>query len=440
MPGATLVAAAAAAAAAFAVPTASMVVPQGELIDIELLSLGALGAEPPWQDHPSASVAVVGPSVTVQLQAFVSVNFTRSLRPAAPGGGEPSELLTASSGPQLRFRFRPSYVGTYTWSAAVTWRGQPSSRRGSFIVTAAAAPPASMIGVAQNGRYFCEGQDGAPYYPVGGNIECWDCVLGEKQYKPWGNYGGSRAPANGTFEFERWFGRLAKAGGNFARVWINTPYGIWTELASNITVPGERGPVTLSGGGLGRYDMASAWRLDHIITTASKLGIRVLLSVEMARTQDDSRNWGWSPYNRQNGGMLSNGAGFFTDAAAMEAFETRLRYLVARFAHHTSIFAWELFNEVNCDSDIPDPHGLADWHWNMSRVLEDADSYGHMVTTSFCADPLVKPAAAADNTAVYSLAGMSFSQTHQYQNLAPGYFDQYADSGKTARVMRASTM
>ncbi len=46
--------------------------------------------------------------------------------------------------------------------------------------------------------------------------------------------------------------------------------------------------------------------------------------------------------------MLSNATGFFTEPQAMGAFQARLRYLAARFGHHSSIFAWELFNEVNC--------------------------------------------------------------------------------------------
>jgi hypothetical protein len=391
---------AAAAAAPPAVPPAVPTVRQGGLVDVELLCLGTEGDDP-WRDPAVGTVAIVGPaggSVSV-LEAFVAVNYTRSLRSAA-AGERISEHLAAVSAPQLRFRYRPSFTGRHEWSANITWRSQPSTLHGSFVVRPAVGPLASVIGVSQNGRYFCEGKDDAAYYPVGGNIECWDCVLGERQEKPRGNYGGSRAPANGTYEFDYWFGRLAAVGGNFARVWTNAPSGLWTELAPNITVSGEHGPHTIPGGGLGHYDMASAWRLDHVLTEARRRGIRVLLSIEMSRTQDSSREWDWSPYNREQGGMLDNASRFFTDPQAMRVFQARLRYLVARFGHHTSIFAFELFNEVNCDNEIPGPQLLADWHATMADTILQADRYGHMVTTSFCGDPMSKP---------QTVRGLSFS-------------------------------
>ena len=70
---------------------------------------------------------------------------------------------------------------------------------------------------------------------------------------------------------------------------------------------------------------------------------------------------------------------FFTDLRAREAFQARLRYLVARFGHHSSIFAWELFNEVNCDNSIPGHQALADWHLAMAQTL-DSGPDDHMVT------------------------------------------------------------
>ena len=386
-------------------------------MDVKLLSLGgAVGSAPRWQDQPAASVSVTGPapgSSVDELAAFVFANYTRSL-----GGAHRSEQLRATTGPQLRFRFRPSQPGLHTWSANITWRGRQWLSAGSFTVSAdpPAVPAAQFVSIAQNGRYFCRGQDSAAFYPVGGNMECWDCVLGEQQR---GGELPSRAPANGTYEYDRWFRQLAAAGGNYARVWINVPTGLWTELAPNITVQAEGGQTTLPGGGLGHFDMASGWRIDHLLSSAERYGIVVLISIEMSRTQSSSGEfWTWSPYSRRGGGMLSNATDFFSNEIAMVAFEARLRYLVARFSHSPSLFGWELFNEVNCDKDIPNDKTLAAWHSRMAYLLHTTpSSSGHvpMVSTSFCGDPLIpaKEQLAATMKAVYYGPGMDFSQTRE---------------------------
>ena len=116
------------------------------------------------------------------------------------------------------------------------------------------------------------------------------------------------------------------------------------------------------------------------MSLASRLNIQVLLSLEMARTEDQQRNWATSAYNTVNGGMLSNATHFFSEERAMDAFAARLRFLVARFAHHTSLFAFELFNEVNCMHPRPSTEAYMRWHQRMAAVIESADVYAHLVT------------------------------------------------------------
>jgi hypothetical protein len=54
----------------------------------------------------------------------------------------------------------------------------------------------------------------------------------------------------------------------------------------------------------------------------------------------------------------------------MASFAQRLRYLVARFAHHTSLFAFELFNEVNCMHPSPTTAAYRSWHQRMAQVMK----------------------------------------------------------------------
>lgn len=123
-----------------------------------------------------------------------------------------------------------------------------------------------------------------------------------------------------------------------------------------------------------------------------------------------------SAYNILNGGMLTNATDFFTDDGAMDAFAQRLGYLVARFAHHTSLFAFELFNEANCMHPAPTVAAYKSWHQRMARVIKRADIYGHLVTTSFCGNDYTHTQSHnAVSEAVYRLSEMDFAQTHAYQ-------------------------
>ena len=304
---------------------------RGETLDVELLR------GPFNQGEPTATVAITpaAPLPAVSLEAFVATNFTRDL-----GGPASSErLLPFLRGPCLRFRFRADHAGLHSWAASVTLaNGSITRREGRFEVSEGWAPGArGFAEIAPNGRYFM--RDGKPLFLIGGNTECWSCVIGTGGLEA--PRGGDpplpvRPPANGTFEFDRWFGRLAAAGGNFARFWLNVPQGVWTELAPGITF--NRGgdpesPVSV-GAGIGKYDQASMWRADYVLALAERLGISVLVSIEMARTEDEKREWeDWSAYHKRNGGMCENATDFWTNEAAMVAFERRLRYIVARFAH-----------------------------------------------------------------------------------------------------------
>ena len=79
----------------------------------------------------------------------------------------------------------------------------------------------------------------------------------------------------------------------------------------------------------------------------------LLLSIEMARTLDPKRNWpAWSSYATASGGFLDTASEFWGNEMASLRFESRLKYLQARFSGHPSLFAWELFNEVEYMNNV----------------------------------------------------------------------------------------
>jgi hypothetical protein len=177
-------------------------------------------------------------SKTVTVYGFYKADFNRTLAnhsfdlwnsTGAYNITVLSEKLVPNGGNGLYFRYTAMEAGLYTWNANVHVAGNhTTTKTGQFVATASDVPPRGFARVAANKQFF-QTDDGSPLYLVGGNIECWNCVLGgdgavwadrevhtEDDVAP----GESpppipqRPPPNGTFEFEQWFGRLSAVQGN----------------------------------------------------------------------------------------------------------------------------------------------------------------------------------------------------------------------------------
>jgi hypothetical protein len=295
-----------------------------------------------------------------------------------------SEKLTPKGEPEWRVRFTPVEAGAHRyWVTAKTKAGEAKTEAKPF--SSAAAPFKGFIRVGGVSKLHFEYADGSPYFAVGENV-CWS---------------GSR----GTYDFYDWFGKLAEAGGNYARLWIG-PFDSFT--------------LENKAGGLGRYDLAAAWRIDHVVRLAEQKGIALMYCTESfnsLRSRPEYNLWHLNPYNAANGGMLQRTEDFFTNAEAKRKFKARLRYSVARTGYSPALFSWEFWNEV----DIIDKYVSADvraWHEEMARFLRGIDPYRHLITTSF--------AGSEGDAAVDGLPEMDYVQTHNYGSkdvaeMASGY-------------------
>ncbi|HUV04025.1 MAG TPA: DUF11 domain-containing protein [Armatimonadota bacterium] len=76
-------------------------------------------------------------------------------------------------------------------------------------------------------------------------------------------------------------------------------------------------------------------------------------------------------------------ADWWTDAASIAQQERALRYVVARFAHYRSLFAWELTNEM--DASYTDVRG--NWIAGRANFIRSGDPYGHLITNSYWGSP-----------------------------------------------------
>jgi len=196
----------------------------------------------------------------------------------------------------------------------------------------------------------------------------------------------------GFLDYTDWLDKFTKNGGNMIRVWM-APWSYEIEW----------------DGKLRNYEsrQQQAYALDQLISLCEQKGVYVELCLVPHGDFSLHANSKWddNPYNVKNGGILEKPDDFFTDDNAMLIFKNKLRYIIARWAYSTHIFAWELCNEVdlteNYDSEI-----TSSWHREMFDYISKYDIYRHLKTTSF-ADPYKEEI-------IWNLKGLDFTQTHIY--------------------------
>ncbi|MGE9294437.1 MAG: cellulase family glycosylhydrolase, partial [Puniceicoccales bacterium] len=337
-----------------------------------------------------------GESVTIE--GFYNQDFTLSEHP------DGWDRLRPKGEPTWTFRYTPTETGVHTWVALLE-EGDTITELGSeSFVAAKESNNAGFIGVAPNGTHF-ETSQGAPFYPVGLNI-AW-------------------AHRKGLFDYERWFDLCESNGVNIARVWMGPlawpiqrsptpPDGQFRDPGTGYVKhylfpeqldrqpPGEPDPYA----GAGKVDLAHAWRYDQLLEMAEASNIKLMLCLHSFNSFRLSQMWPDNPYNQAASGMLKKPGDFFTSEEARRKTKQMLRYLVARYGYSTTIFAWELFNEVDNFEEY-DIQTAAPWHREMAEYLKSIDPNKHLVSTSFVG---------SENAPINSLEAIDFTQTHLYDS------------------------
>ena len=171
-------------------------------------------------------------------------------------------------------------------------------------------------------------------------------------------------------DYEYYFAKMRAAGITVTRIWL-APWHL---------------PFEWKDTGIGKYDLASARRLDSILTLAARYGIYVMLCMDyhgiarkgMGFFQED--RWIDNPYNAINGGPCLLREELFTNATAKELFKRKYKYIVSRFGHSPNILLWEFFNEADLMAGQPIP--MNRWHIEMAEFVHSVDPHRHLVSTS----------------------------------------------------------
>ena len=274
-----------------------------------------------------------------------------------------------------RVRFKPGAVvarldlgRTFTASPPQrTWRG--------FVRTDA------------GGRYF-RFDEGSFFYPIGPCLRSpSDDRLPYLDERKWSAERIAAIGQRGTFQYDDYFTAFEKAGINWARVWMCS---WWCGLQWRRDWPGY--------GGLMRYNLSNAWRMDHLLAEAERRGVYLNLCLtnhgQYAHVIDTE--WQHNPFNLKLGGPLRSPAEFFTRATPQAQHANMLRYVAARWGHSPAVMTWALFSELEFTDeyrsslryphlgqpDAPAPH-LEAWHAEMAEYLKAVDPWQHPVSTHF---------------------------------------------------------
>jgi hypothetical protein len=292
---------------------------------------------------------------------------------------EDGEVLTPTGRGGFKVRFAWGEVGEYRFTVMARERGKARTvGGGTFTVRASAAR--GYVRRSTSAPHYFQYDSGASYFAVGENL-CWP-----------------NEP--GTYAYDTWLNRLADAGGNYTRLWLD-PH--WNELGLE-----KRAESAGDGNGLGRYDPRASWRVDYLLELARQRNVRVMLALLSFNSVDATGEYGgWadSVYNRANGGPCRQPAEFFTNPTAKRLFKRRLRYLVARWGCSPAVLSWEFWNEVDLATGYNSAQ-VAAWHAEMADYVRSIDPWQHLLTTSF--------ANTEGDPAVEALPQLDYVQSHSY--------------------------
>jgi hypothetical protein len=340
-------------------------------IDIPTRDANASGVANPF-DLQQLRVRVAS-SDGQEVLGFVFQNYVRTY---ANGG----EQLTPTGDLHIAARLLARRPGAMCANWTVWTNDRVSYQSPTPSATCVQVAPSSrnrgFVRVAANRQHFVHERDGSTYFPVGENL-CW-----------------SVSP-NRTYDYDRWLSQLAAVGANYLRLWLAPDFSLFAL-------------ETVASGGVGRYDMVAAWRVDHVVRLAHSLAFKALLCLQTFNSFHAVQPypaWQSNPYNKANGGPLATPFAFFTDPAAAALFQRLLSFVSARYGAFTSVLAWEFFNEVDLVDDF-NATVVGAWHGAMARYVRSVDPYNHMRTTSF--------AFPTGFSSTLSLPEIDYTQTHSY--------------------------
>ncbi|MFX0090813.1 MAG: glycosyl hydrolase [Candidatus Hodarchaeota archaeon] len=297
---------------------------------------------------------------TIPINGFFYQNYTRRVFFQAGG---PIEWLQPIGPPYFMVRFTPPSLGAWKCFVEVVANSILVYRSQIYLFPVTTSTEADGFIRADNSqdtpvfRY----DSGKLYQPIGINYA-------------WPN------GREGTFTYDYYFGLATQNELDFTRIWL-AEWGLaleWTPKSAGYDWPE-------GFGGLGRYSLESAWRLDYVFQLAEELGINILLTINSYHQFSTDGSWAENPYNVQNGGPFVYPKDVFSDDYAKKMTKKLYTYVIARYASYCSLFGWEIFNNID-QVALLNETAANNWHTEMLAFFAANDPYNHLRASSY-ADP-----------------------------------------------------
>ncbi len=251
-------------------------------------------------------------------------------------------------------RFSSPQMGTHKVMLKLTDKNGVSSTS-TYTLEFKQAPKKGMIGIDSDNKQYYRHQTGEPFYPLGINVG-W----------------------NSTANYTTIINNLSDANANLVRYW-QVPF-------NRQALEWKKDGYT---GGIGVYSQQAAAMQDSILNLASAKNIRLQLVLFQHGmfSENVNSNWSDNPYNVALGGPLTRAEEFFYNESVKKSTKKLLRYIVARWGYSSTVFAWELFNEVQFtgihnSQTATWKSAVLTWHDEMGKYIKSIDAFKHIVTTS----------------------------------------------------------
>ena len=203
----------------------------------------------------------------------------------------------------------------------------------------------------RDSRYF-DYSDGTPFVQIGVNM-AYPTLCGKSD--------GSEFGLSNTYlfmglrQYERWFKKASANGVNVIRLWLGHEYFCPdTEIAYEL-------------------DMIQFSKIDEIIKLAKKYGIILKLTIEQFRFFDyvydaSSSSYTDDIFRKFNKRLYLDGTSckdmqeWLNDSKWGDAWIYKISEFAKRYSGETSIFAIELWNEMNCVGDFEKRQDVIEWN------------------------------------------------------------------------------
>jgi hypothetical protein len=192
----------------------------------------------------------------------------------------------------------------------------------------------SFVRVSPRDRRYFELLDGSPYVPIGLNM-----------IAPYG-----KIEEQALALMEQWIKSLSENNGNYIRIWLSNNF---------FDIEHEKS---------GQYDAEKAKRIDAVLDMARRHNIRVKMTIEHFRHfSGQSQRWAAKPIHHiSQGGPAKDMDDFFQGERSREQFKKKLDWYAERYGENPTIFAWELWNEM----DTVRAKGYMEWTEEMLAELK----------------------------------------------------------------------